>query len=72
MKPFKTNSNPILKNVVGSWYGEITLKILFKKPHKVHKNKSPIQEFEIIMNNYVHMECKKFKKQKKKSFQKDF
>jgi len=35
MKPFKSKSKPILKNiVVVSWYGEITLKILKEKPIK--------------------------------------
>ncbi len=33
MKPFKTSSKPILKNVIVSWYGEITLKILKVKAH---------------------------------------
>jgi hypothetical protein len=31
MKPFKTRSQPILKNVI-NWYDEITLEILKKKP----------------------------------------
>jgi hypothetical protein len=34
MKPLKTRSKPILKNVVVSWYGQITLKILKGKPIK--------------------------------------
>jgi len=32
MKPLKTRSKLILKNVVFSWYEEITLKILKEKP----------------------------------------
>jgi hypothetical protein len=34
MKPFKTRSKPILKNVVISWYSEITFLILKEKPIK--------------------------------------
>jgi hypothetical protein len=34
MKNLKTGRKPILKNVVVSWYGEITLEILNKKPIK--------------------------------------
>ncbi len=67
MKPFKTSSKPILKNVIVSWYGEITLKILKKKTHKVHKNKSSFRYL-----NYVHMGRKKFKKQKTIHFKKTF
>jgi hypothetical protein len=40
MKLLKTRSNPILKNVDVNWYGKIHLKILKKKTHKVHKNKT--------------------------------
>jgi hypothetical protein len=47
MKPFKTKSKPILKNVAIKWYGEIILKIL-KKTHKVHKNKSPTAYFTYV------------------------
>jgi len=32
MKPFKTGSKPILKNVVISCYGEFNLKIIKEKP----------------------------------------
>jgi hypothetical protein len=32
MKPFKTRSKPMLKNIAASWYGEIDLKILKEKP----------------------------------------
>jgi hypothetical protein len=31
MKPFKTKSKLMLKNIVVNWYGEITLKILKEK-----------------------------------------
>jgi hypothetical protein len=31
MKPFKTRSKPMLKNIVVNWYGEIILKILKEK-----------------------------------------
>jgi hypothetical protein len=34
MKPFKTRSKPMLKNIVANWYGEIGLKILKEKPIK--------------------------------------
>jgi hypothetical protein len=34
MKPFKTTSKPMLKNIVISSYGEIDLKILKEKPIK--------------------------------------
>ncbi len=34
MQPFKTSSKPILKTVVVSWYGEITLKNPKKNPIK--------------------------------------
>jgi hypothetical protein len=35
MKPFKSNSKPVLKNiVVANWYGEIILEILKEKPIK--------------------------------------
>jgi len=40
MKPLKTMSKLILKNVVVSWYGEITLKILKEKPIKSIKIKA--------------------------------
>jgi hypothetical protein len=53
MKPFKTRSKLILKNVVIKWYGESTLKIL-KNNYKVHKNRSPIRYF-----NYVFIGHKK-------------
>jgi hypothetical protein len=34
-----------LKNVVVSWYGEITLEILEKKTHKVRKKKNLFRYF---------------------------
>jgi hypothetical protein len=34
MKPLKTRSKALLKNVVVNWYGEIILKILKEKPIK--------------------------------------
>jgi hypothetical protein len=34
MKPFKTRSKPMLKNIAITWCGEITLKILKEKPIK--------------------------------------
>jgi len=34
MKPFKTKSKPMLKNIDISWYGEFILKILKEKPIK--------------------------------------
>jgi len=40
MKPFKTRSKLVLKNVVVRWYGEITLKILKEKPIKSIRIKS--------------------------------
>jgi len=40
MKPLKTRSKLILKNVVFSWYEEITLKILKEKPINSIKIKS--------------------------------
>jgi hypothetical protein len=40
MKLLKTMSKLILKNVVVSWYGEITLKILKEKPIKSIKIKA--------------------------------
>jgi hypothetical protein len=45
MKPFKTRSKPILKNIVVQKYGEINLKILKEKTHKVHKNERPFRSF---------------------------
>jgi len=32
MKPFKTKLKPMLKHILVSWYGEITLKVLKEKP----------------------------------------
>jgi hypothetical protein len=40
MKPFKIRQKHILKNIVVSWYGEITLKIFFKKPIRSRRIKS--------------------------------
>jgi len=40
MKPFKTRSKPMLKNIVASWHGEIGLKILKEKPIKSKRIKS--------------------------------
>lgn len=57
MKPLKTKSKPILKNVDVNWYGKIHLKILKKKTNKVHKNKKPFKYF-----NYVPIGNKKFDK----------
>jgi hypothetical protein len=65
MKPFKTSSKPILKNVIVSWYGEITLKIFYKKPIKLIKIKTHLDIS--IMYTWG---AKKLRK--KKSFQKDF
>jgi hypothetical protein len=68
MKPFKSKSKPILKNiVVVSWYGEITLKILKEKP---------IKSIKIIVHLNIQL-CThtlgiNFFTNKKKSFQKDF
>ncbi len=66
MKPFKTMSKPILKNVVVSWYGEITLKILKEKPIKSIKIKAHLD-----ISIMYSLGTKKFTN-KKKSFQKDF
>jgi hypothetical protein len=57
MKPLKTRSKPILKNVDVNWYGKIHLKILKKKTNKVDKNKKPFKYF-----NYVSVRHKKFDK----------
>jgi hypothetical protein len=40
----------MLKNIAISWYGEIILKIVKEKPHKVHKNKNTFR-----YSNYVPM-----------------
>jgi hypothetical protein len=57
VKPFKTKSKPILKNITINKYGEITLKILKGKSHKVDKNESPFRYF-----NYVQIGHKKIDK----------
>jgi hypothetical protein len=59
MKPLKTESKPILKNVVVSWYGKITLKILKEKPIKSIRIKAHLDI--LIMYPWG---TKKFKKQK--------
>jgi hypothetical protein len=66
MKPFKTSSKPILKNVIINWYGEITLKILKQKPIKFIRIKTHLN----ISIMYT-WNAKKLRN-KKKSFQKDF
>jgi hypothetical protein len=66
MKPLKTKSNPVSKNVNVSWYGEITLKILKRKPIKSIRIKSYLD---------ISIMCPLDTKNlinKKKSFEKDF
>jgi hypothetical protein len=66
MKPLKTKSNPVSKNVNVSWYGEITLKILKRKPIKSIRIKSYLD---------ISIMCPLGTKNlinKKKSFEKDF
>jgi hypothetical protein len=57
VKPFKTRSKPILKRIAINKFGEITLKILKGKSHKVDKNESPFRYF-----NYVPIGHKKINK----------
>jgi hypothetical protein len=67
MKPFKTRSKPMLKNIVVNWYGEIILKILREKFIKSIRIKAHLSV--PIMypwgTNFL-------KNKKKKSFQKNF
>jgi hypothetical protein len=62
MKPFKTRSKHMLKNIVASWYGEISLKILKEKPIKAHSSVPTMYPWG---TNFL-------KKKEKNSFQKDF
>jgi hypothetical protein len=65
MKPFKTRSKLILKNVVVSWYGEIISKILKEKLIKSIRIKSHLDI------SIMHPLGIKFLTNKKNSFQKD-
>jgi hypothetical protein len=68
MKPFKSKSKPILKNiVVVSWYGEIILKIL---KEKLIKSIKIISHLDIQL--CIHTLGIKILTNGKKSFQKDF
>ncbi len=66
MKPFKTRSKPMLKNIVVNWYGEIILKILKEKPIKFIRIKAHLGV--PIMYTWGTI----FLKNKQKLFQKDF
>ncbi len=63
MKPFKTKSQRIYKNVAISWYGEI----IKNNNNKFYKNKNPFIYF-----NYVAIGHKTFDKWKKKYFKRIF
>jgi hypothetical protein len=68
MKPFKSKSKPMLKNiVVVNWYGEITLKILKEKPIKSIKIRAHLD-----IQLCIHTLGIKVLTNEKKSFQKDF
>jgi hypothetical protein len=68
MKPFKSKSKPILKNiVVVSWYSEITLNVLKEKSIKSIKI---IAHFDIQL--CIHTLGIKILTTEKKSFRKDF
>jgi hypothetical protein len=66
MKPFKTRSKFILKNVVISWYGDIILKILKEKPIKSIRIKDHLNILIMHPLGIIFLT-----KAKKKSFQKD-
>jgi hypothetical protein len=56
MKPLKTRSKPILKNVDVNWYGKIHLKILRKKTNKVHKKKNPFKYFNYVLVGHKNID----------------
>ncbi len=66
MKPFKTRSKPMLKNIVANWYGEIGLKILKEKPIKSIRIKAHLS-----VPTMYHGAQEVWEKEKK-SFQMDF
>jgi len=66
MKPFKTRSKPMLKNIIVNWYSEITLKILKEKLIKSIRIKAHLNV------PIMYPWGTKFLKKKKKSFQKNF
>jgi hypothetical protein len=66
MKPLKTKSKPILKNVVINWCGEINFKILKKK--LINSMKIKVHLDISITYPIGHRNFDKHKK----SFQKDF
>ncbi len=67
MKPLKTRSKPILKNVIISSNGEITLKILKKKPIKSIRIK-----FHLDISIMYPLGTKKLRNKKKNHFKKTF
>jgi len=67
MKPLKTRSKLIWKNVVFSWYEEITLKILKEKPINSIKIKTHLN-----ISIMYPLGIKILTNKKKKSLQKDF
>jgi hypothetical protein len=66
MKPLKTKSKPILKNVAISWYGKIILKILKEKLIKSIRIRTHLD-----ISIMYSMGTKKLRN-KKNSIQKDF
>ncbi len=66
MKPLKTRSKPILKNVVVNQYGEIALKILKEKFIKFIRIKAYL-DFSVMYSWGTRN-----LRNKKKSFQKDY
>jgi hypothetical protein len=67
MKPFKTRSKPMLKNIVANWNGEISLKILKKEPIK-----SIIIKAHLSVPTMYPWGTKFLRKKEKNSFQKNF
>jgi len=67
MKPFKTRSKHMLKNIVASWYGEISLKILKEKRIKSIKIKAHLSVPTMYPWGTTFL-----KKKEKNSFQKGF
>jgi hypothetical protein len=67
MKPFKTRSKPMLKNIVTSWYGEINLKIIKEKPIKSIRIKTHLSVPTMYPWGTIFL-----RKKEKISFQTDF
>jgi hypothetical protein len=67
MKPLKTRSKPILKNIVISWYGEITFKILKEKPIKFIRIKTHLD-----ISIMYPLDIKNLTNEKKNHFKRSF